>query len=99
LRLIGITMYQLRGSKVAEAWSCWNVQEIQQLRSVFCACGKQLEALDDTALFQQYRAHVDATHPDWSYTDEQIRSVILGCAHECQAPATEVLREQEFGGG
>jgi hypothetical protein len=58
----------------------------------------RLEAPDDTALFQQYRAHVDATHPDQSYSDEQIWAVIRGCAHQRHAPAAEVLREQIYGG-
>jgi predicted ester cyclase len=87
VQLKGITIYQLRGSKVAEAWSCWNATGVQLMRSVFCACGRRLEAPDDTALFQQYRTHVDATHPDWSYSDQQIRSVILGCAHDWHGPA------------
>ncbi|HEU5101411.1 MAG TPA: ester cyclase, partial [Roseiflexaceae bacterium] len=28
VQLVGITMYQLRGSKVAEAWSCWNAKGV-----------------------------------------------------------------------
>jgi predicted ester cyclase len=97
IQLIGLTLYQLMGSKVTEAWSCWNAEELRLMRRVFCACGIQLEAPDDTALFQQYRAHVDATHPDRSYSDEQIRAVILGCAHDRHGSA-EALREQSYGG-
>jgi hypothetical protein len=39
-------------------------------------------AVDDTQLFQQYRSHVDATHPDRSVTNEQIRAVIAASAHD-----------------
>jgi predicted ester cyclase len=98
VQLIGITIYQLTGSKVTEAWSCWNAERLRLMRTVFCACGMRLEAPDDTALFQHYRAHIDATHPDRSYSDEQIRAVIRGCAHERHAPAAEALREQTVGG-
>jgi predicted ester cyclase len=98
VQLIGITMYRLTGNTVTEAWSCWNAKAVQLMRTVYCACGTRLEAPDDTALFQQYRSHVDAAHADWSYSDEQIRSVILGCAHDRHASAVEALREQEYGG-
>jgi predicted ester cyclase len=93
VQLIGITMYQLTRSKVTEAWSCWNAEGLRLMRTVYCACGMRLEALDDTALFHQYRAHVDASHPDQSYSDEQIRSVLRGCAHDRHGTA-EALREQ-----
>jgi hypothetical protein len=52
------------------------------MRTVFCACGHRLIAVDDTQLFQQYRSHVDATHPDHSVTNEQIRAVIAASAHD-----------------
>jgi predicted ester cyclase len=50
IQLIGITLYRLTGSRVTQAWSCWNAQETPVMRRVFCACGMQLEAPDDTAL-------------------------------------------------
>ncbi len=60
------------------------------MRTVFCACGHRLSAVDDAQLFQRYRSHVDEAHPDTNTTDEQIRAVILACAHDYEKePANE----------
>lgn len=34
------------------------------IRSVFCACGTRLEAPNDIALFERYRAHIHADHSE-----------------------------------
>ena len=58
------------------------------MRTVFCACGHRLIAVDDSQLFQQYRSHVDTTHPDCSVTNEQIRAVIVASAHDYEKELT-----------
>jgi hypothetical protein len=58
------------------------------MRTVYCSCGQLLKDIDNDALFQQYRAHVDRLHPDDSCSDVQISSVIAANAHEdTEAPS------------
>jgi hypothetical protein len=58
------------------------------MRTVYCSCGLLLKAFDDDTLFQRYRAHVDRVHPDASFSDVQISSVIAASAHEdSEAPS------------
>jgi steroid delta-isomerase-like uncharacterized protein len=91
VHLTGITLYRLRGSKIIEAWNCWNRTGLIRLRTVFCACGARLVALDDETLFQAYHHHVDAAHAQdqFTVTDEQIRAVIAACVHEFNLPLQE----------
>ena len=66
------------------------------MRTVFCACGHRLSAVDDDRLFQRYRNHVDEAHPDDRITDEQIRAVIAACAHDYEKePAHEAAFAQQ----
>lgn len=39
------------------------------MRAVECTCGEHLEARNDTALLETYRAHAQAEHPEWSEAD------------------------------
>jgi predicted ester cyclase len=91
VQLTGVTLYRLRGSKIIEAWNCWNRIGLVKLRTVFCACGARLVALDDATLFQVYRHHADTAHREdqFSVTDEQIRAVIAGSVHELTRPPQE----------
>jgi hypothetical protein len=52
------------------------------MRTVFCSCGVRLNAPDDEALFDVYRKHVDEAHSESHITDETIRGVIAGSAHD-----------------
>lgn len=91
VQLTGVTLYRLRGSKIVEAWNCWNRSGLVRLRTVFCACGARLVALDDETLFQAYHHHVAAAHREdqFAVTDEQIRAVMAACAHEFNSPLQE----------
>lgn len=99
VQLSGISLYRFQGSKIIEAWNCWNRLGLVKLRSVFCACGARLIALDDAALAQAYRQHADAAHQEDQYrvTDEQICAVIVGCAHELSMQPQEPDLEREYG--
>lgn len=41
--------------------------------TVGCVCGFRARAADETALRRQLRAHVDRVHPEFAFTDEQLR--------------------------
>lgn len=41
--------------------------------TVGCVCGYQAWGADDAELRRLIRAHVDRAHPEFDYTDEQIR--------------------------
>lgn len=99
VRFNGISLYRFRGNKISEAWNCWNRNELVKPRTVFCACGARLVALDDAALARAYRQHVDVAHQQDHYrvTDEQIRAVIVACAHEFNMQPPEPNLERAYG--
>ena len=45
-------------------------------RVIDCACGHQLRAEDEAALFRATRDHADRVHPDMKLTDNQLRDMI-----------------------
>ena len=52
------------------------------MRVIDCPCGHRLEGVDDEALFQLAREHVDRDHPEMQRTDEQLRERIAADAYE-----------------
>ncbi len=57
------------------------------MQAMVCACGEQLAAMDDEALFRLARAHAACTHPELQLTDAQIHRLLALDAYTVAVPA------------
>jgi predicted small metal-binding protein len=51
-------------------------------RTVGCMCGFRARGADDASLRGQIRTHVDRAHPEFPYTEEQIRLWVASGARD-----------------
>ena len=52
------------------------------MRVLDCDCGQTLQAANDDDLTTQVRHHVDESHPDMEFTDDQVRELVASRAYE-----------------
>jgi hypothetical protein len=53
-------------------------------RMVTCPCGHKMYARSDEALFDVVRRHVDDKHPEFGYSDQDVRDLISKDAQDAK---------------